>query len=399
MATIPAFRTVLKDGDFARGLEGLSSRAKVPSELQPSGVAELDGLLGGGVPRGSLVELCGPASSGRTSLSLTLLARATGQQQACAFVDVSDSLDPLSLAAAGVDCTRLLWIRCGGNADNGLAQGAASAPHAAFEPENSAKHQELRRAESHARPSGFIWQHPRNQMRGIEAAIPSLVGDNEAGKAEPLSRGVRQGVRQGMRQEELFSHAAKQIHVVARCAGEQVEADRQGSRREESVRYRDFARSQSQSIYPPRGEWTGRPSQGKPWKRLEQALKTTDLLLHSGGWGVVVFDVGNLSWVDARRIPLSTWFRFQRIVENTPTILLLLGEEPCAKSCASLVLRCRRKSENWNAAIGSNETLGVATLQGFEVEGEVLRSRTQHGSSHSIRWKTRTPSSGSSEKF
>jgi len=34
----------------------------------------------------------------------------------------------------------------------------------------------------------------------------------------------------------------------------------------------------------------------KPWKRLEQALKTTDLLLHGGGWGVVVFDLGEISW-------------------------------------------------------------------------------------------------------
>ena len=62
----------------------------------------------------------------------------------------------------------------------------------------------------------------------------------------------------------------------------------------------------------------------KPWKRLEQALKTTDLLLHGGGWGVVVFDLGGISWVDARRIELSTWFRFRRAIENTPTILLLL---------------------------------------------------------------------------
>jgi len=44
----------------------------------------------------------------------------------------------------------------------------------------------------------------------------------------------------------------------------------------------------------------------KPWKRLEQALKSTDLLLHGGGWGVVVFDLGEISCVDAGRIDLST---------------------------------------------------------------------------------------------
>src|SRR5580704_13168346 len=100
-----------------RGLEGLRRRSVV--ELQPSGVAELDAVLGGGFPRGSLVELCGPASSGRTSLAFSLLAQATERQETCAFVDVSDSLNPISLAAAGVELPRLLWIRCGETGDGG----------------------------------------------------------------------------------------------------------------------------------------------------------------------------------------------------------------------------------------------------------------------------------------
>ena len=86
----------------------------------------------------------------------------------------------------------------------------------------------------------------------------------------------------------------------------------------------------------------------KPWKRLEQALKATDLLLHSGGWGVVIFDLGSIPWTDARRIELSTWFRFRRTIENTPTILVLLVEESCAKSCSSLVLHCQRNNEDWS---------------------------------------------------
>src|SRR5207302_480832 len=107
----------LDTGLIGRGLEGFRNRTAV--ELQPSGVRELDAVLGGGFPRGSLVELCGPASSGRTSLAFSLLAEATERQQACAFVDVADSLDPLSLAAAGVDLPRLLWIRCGESGDRG----------------------------------------------------------------------------------------------------------------------------------------------------------------------------------------------------------------------------------------------------------------------------------------
>src|SRR6266404_4997895 len=113
----------LKQGKFetgviGRGPEGFQNRAAV--ELQPSGISELDALLGGGFPRGSLVELCGPASSGRTSLAFSLLAEATERQQACAFVDVADSLDPISLAAAGVELPRLLWIRCGETEGRGL---------------------------------------------------------------------------------------------------------------------------------------------------------------------------------------------------------------------------------------------------------------------------------------
>jgi RecA/RadA recombinase len=107
----------LDTGLIGRGLEGFQNRAAV--ELQPSGVTELDAVLGGGFPRGSLVELCGPASSGRTSLAFSLLAQSTERQEVCAFVDVSDSLDPISLAAAGVELPRLLWIRCGEFGDRG----------------------------------------------------------------------------------------------------------------------------------------------------------------------------------------------------------------------------------------------------------------------------------------
>jgi hypothetical protein len=104
----------------------------------------------------------------------------------------------------------------------------------------------------------------------------------------------------------------------------------------------------------------------------------------------VVFDLGNISWVDARRIEISTWFRFRRVIENTPTILLLLGEEPSAKSCSSLVLHCRRKHENWSHIDSQNAIAGVATLQGFEVEGKVSCSRTGLYPMDSACWTTRT---------
>ena len=69
--------------------------------------------LTGGLPRGCLTEICGPASSGRTTVLLAALAAATRRGEFCAVVDASDALDPQSAAAAGVELERLLWVRCG----------------------------------------------------------------------------------------------------------------------------------------------------------------------------------------------------------------------------------------------------------------------------------------------
>src|SRR5207302_9830526 len=105
--------TLLKQGRLetalvGRGLEGFQQRVEV--ELQPSGVMELDAVLGGGFTRGSLVELCGPASSGRTSMAFSLLAQATECQEACAFGDVSYTLVQISIAAEGAELHRLLTM-------------------------------------------------------------------------------------------------------------------------------------------------------------------------------------------------------------------------------------------------------------------------------------------------
>ena len=81
-------------------------------EMVTSGIREVDALTGG-LPRGCLTEICGPASSGRTSLLLAALAAATERGEVCALIDAGDTLDPLSAAAAGIDFDKLLWARCG----------------------------------------------------------------------------------------------------------------------------------------------------------------------------------------------------------------------------------------------------------------------------------------------
>src|SRR6266513_5766793 len=354
--------TLLKQGRLetalvGRGLEGFQQRVEV--ELQPSGVMELDAVLGGGFPRGSLVELCGPASSGRTSLAFSLLAQATERQEACAFVDVSDSLDPISLAAAGVELPRLLWIRCGEMGDREPDLKSSSY----FAPADKEVRKTCSLDSAIKKPTQVHgWRHPRELMHGVENAIPSIVG-----------------------KQTVVTESA-QIHVVARCAEEQVERDREPPRRGfRPPRPLPLVRE----VNPPLQLGSGARS-GKPWKRLEQALKSTDLLLHSGGWGVVVLDLGEISWVEARRIDLSTWFRFRRAIENTPTILLLLGEESCAKSCASLVLRCQRRADHWSRAAASIQT-GASTFEGFEVQGEVTRSRALSQPADLARWQAHTP--------
>ena len=90
--------------------------------LAPSGVSALDARLGGGFPRGQLSELIGPRSSGRTSLLLQMIAAATARGELVAVVDALDMLDVESAAAAGVDFTRLLWIRGHAVTNQGMAR-------------------------------------------------------------------------------------------------------------------------------------------------------------------------------------------------------------------------------------------------------------------------------------
>jgi hypothetical protein len=81
-------------------------------EMVSSGIPQLDSLTGG-LARGCLTEICGTASSGRTSVLLFALAHATQRGEVCALVDASDAFDPASAVAAGMVMSRLLWVRCG----------------------------------------------------------------------------------------------------------------------------------------------------------------------------------------------------------------------------------------------------------------------------------------------
>jgi len=68
-----------------------------------------------------------------------------------------------------------------------------------------------------------------------------------------------------------------------------------------------------------------------------------DLLLHAGGFGVIALDLCQANAEQLRRLPASYWFRFQRAVEQTSTVLLVLAQQPQAKSTAALQARTSRQ--------------------------------------------------------
>ena len=75
----------------------------------------------------------------------------------------------------------------------------------------------------------------------------------------------------------------------------------------------------------------------------EHALKAADLLVQGGGFGLVVMDLADTPPITARRISMTSWFRLRRAVEHTPTVLLVVEQQPHAKTCASLTLEMRRE--------------------------------------------------------
>lgn len=75
------------------------------------------GAFGLGFIRGTVVEVAGEPSSGKTSLALSLLAQLTSAGEICAAVDACGGFDPCSAKLAGVELENLLWIRCGGDVE------------------------------------------------------------------------------------------------------------------------------------------------------------------------------------------------------------------------------------------------------------------------------------------
>ena len=98
------------DKTFGKGtVMRLGDRPEMNVEAIPTGSLALDAALGiGGVPKGRIIEIYGPESSGKTTLALHILAEAQKRGGEVAFVDAEHALDPVYAAALGVDIDNLL---------------------------------------------------------------------------------------------------------------------------------------------------------------------------------------------------------------------------------------------------------------------------------------------------
>lgn len=94
--------------------------AEPEERVAATGMPGLDVPLGGGVRRGHVSEVVGPRSSGRTTVLCRMCAAATSRGEVVAVIDTCDRFDPVSAAEAGVDLSRLLWIRERGDAPRAL---------------------------------------------------------------------------------------------------------------------------------------------------------------------------------------------------------------------------------------------------------------------------------------
>lgn len=84
--------------------------------------------------------------------------------------------------------------------------------------------------------------------------------------------------------------------------------------------------------------------------RLEIALKAAELILHNGGFGLIVLDLGDVTLGALHKIPISYWYRFQRAVEHTPSALVILARQSVARSCSIRQIAFEQQHLWWRGA-------------------------------------------------
>ncbi|WP_047495375.1 ATPase domain-containing protein [Terriglobus sp. TAA 43] len=266
---------------------------RIPSALTPpqrqvrpvvsTGIGELDELIQGGLPVGAVTELVGSECSGRTSVALSFLAHVTSTGKVCAWLDASNTFNPSSAAAVGVDLKRLLWIRCGVQ-ESVVAQETRkfTLPGACFAPKAVMK----------GLHGGGHGTHPRSEVKGLSAAVDRFLS-NEA--------------------------------IAARCA-------------EPIAKQRPIPQQYESSLVPATKPMRS-DRRARVYDAVEQALKSADLLVQTGGFSAIILDLGGIKPEVVSRIELSAWHRYRVAAEQTQSSIVLLSQYPCAKSSSELQLQ------------------------------------------------------------
>jgi hypothetical protein len=233
----------------------------------------------------------------------------------CAWIDVSNALDPESAAATGIDLSRLLWVRCGvpqSTHTHSISTDGFALPEKYLIPPPAKK----------GLHGGGFGPHPRNEVKGLSDAVSDFL------------------------RPEV---------TAPRCAEPQrrIKPEREV-----------FEPNSPRRLVPPKKPVVS----AKPWPRMEQALRVTDLLLQAGGFSAIVLDMGSIAPEYASRVPLATWFRYRAAAEKSQASILLLTQHACAKSSAGLVLRLKPGN-----ALHEEKTV----FTGVEYRVEVARERFQ----------------------
>mgnify|MGYP000856144212 CR=1 FL=1 len=88
----------------------LNTQNSISKTYLSTGITSLDRMLGGGLPMGTISELTGSLSNGKTSVLFTLLAKATSEHLRIAYIDVFNTLDPHFARISGIQLKQLFWI-------------------------------------------------------------------------------------------------------------------------------------------------------------------------------------------------------------------------------------------------------------------------------------------------
>ncbi len=345
MSSATALRSQIEAALADRSPSALTPVAKSIREIMPTGVAAIDVLLDGGLPLGAVTEMIGAECSGRTALALSFVAQVTKAERVCAWIDVSNALSPESAAASGIDLKRLLWVRCG-------VQPPSSKPPSSSQDDFALPEKYL------ATPSakrglhgGGFGPHPRSEVKG-------------------LPKGVSELLRSGP--------------IYPRCAEPQLKIRVE----REAVEPHTFQPSKRHGLST---------RTAKPWLRVEQALRATDLLLQGGGFSAIVLDLGSIAPEHVSRIPLATWFRYGAAAERSRTSVLLLTQHACSKSSAGLVLRLQAGpplSGESTVFIGLERHIEVSRQRFAEASPKVVPLRKPPQRASCVDWQSKTAWAG-----